>query len=61
MSQTTLWRNFGGKEGGGRTFEGGILAGHYGITLSAPSMTTPTMVQVIVRACLPGLYPKYMK
>ena len=31
MSQTTLCRNFGGKEGGGRTFEGGVLAGHYGI------------------------------
>ena len=30
MSQTTLCRNFGGKEGGGRTFEGGVLAGHYG-------------------------------
>ena len=35
MSQTTLCRNFGGKEGGGggRTFEGGVLAGHYGIKI----------------------------
>jgi len=31
MSQTTLCRNFGGKEWGGATFEGGVLAGHYGI------------------------------
>ena len=32
-SQTTLCRNFGGKEGGGGvcTFEGDVLAGHYGI------------------------------
>ena len=29
MSQTTLCRNFGGKQGG-HTFEGGVLAGHYG-------------------------------
>jgi len=32
MSQTTLCWNFGGKEwGGGATFKGGVLAGHYGI------------------------------
>ena len=31
-SQTTLCRNFGGKEGGGRIFEGGVLAEHYGST-----------------------------
>ena len=30
MSQTILCRNFGGKKGGGRTFEGGVIAGHYG-------------------------------
>ena len=30
MRQTTLCRNLGGKEGGGATFEGGVLAGHYG-------------------------------
>ena len=32
-SQTTLCRNFGGGGGGGRIFEGGVLAGHYGIYL----------------------------
>ena len=32
-SQTTLCRNFGGK-GGGPTFEGGVLAGHYDNTYS---------------------------
>ena len=34
MSQTTLCRNFGGKEGG-PTFEGGVLAGHYSIIITA--------------------------
>ena len=39
MSQTTLCRNFGGKGGGGgggggRNFEGGVLAGHDGITIA---------------------------
>ena len=29
MSQIALCRNFGGKGGGGGTFEGGILMGHY--------------------------------
>ena len=34
MSQTTLCRSVGGKEGGGCTFEGGVLAGHYGMYVS---------------------------
>jgi len=37
-SQTTLRRNFGGKEWGGRTFEGGVLAGHYGTTIKQLSL-----------------------
>ena len=41
MSQTTLCRNFGVKKGGGgRTFEGGVLAGHYD-TLKARGRLLP--------------------
>ena len=30
MSETTLWMDFGGKEGGGHILKGGVLAGDYG-------------------------------
>ena len=32
MSQTYLYKNWGVEEGGGQLFEGGLLAGDYGIT-----------------------------
>ena len=44
-----LWRKRGGG-GGGRIFEGGVLAGHYGIHLGGRHMSEGNLVHV--RLCL---------
>ena len=37
-------QELGRKRGGGRIFEGGVLAGHYGTSSSSPYMTVAVLI-----------------